>query len=185
MAKKIDWAYAEHLYITTSTMTLRELATRIGSTLATTGKRASAGSWQEKRERHVNEVTVAAAKQTAQRQSKSTSEVASELQHEAEQFKNLARSALVQFMSRSADGVRAEAHRFREVFRVFEGAARLIMLLIGLPTERSVVEEHRTGLENMPDDKLQEWYENLVKGNGRDGQGYPSEDEVADDRSGG
>ena len=175
---KTDWIHAEHLYVTSATLSTRDLARMLGVNLSTVGRHASKDGWEEKRKHHANALQTKSQKRTLDTQIKSVSETALELQREAEQFKSLARSALSEFVAQTPDGprpdIREAAHRFRDVFRVFEGASRLIMLLIGLPTERSVVEDHRSGLEEVSDEELERGLKRLIE------DGYASEDEAAE-----
>lgn len=66
-----------------------------------------------------------------------------------------------------------EAQKWAITQGPFREAAKVLMLLSGLPTERSVVEDHRTGLEEISDEELERGLKRLTE------DGYTSEDEAA------
>ncbi len=176
---KTDWGRVKRLYVTTNTLSLRDLADMLKVNLSTVGRHASSEGWDDGRKRYQDDLQTKLIEATARQQVKSVAEVASELQAEAEEWRSLARSAMSEFVKKDANGIshpdiRQDGQKFQKIAEVWHMASRMVMVLIGLPTERSVVESHKTGLEGASDEDVLAIYEEF-KRNG----GYVSEDEVA------
>lgn len=162
---RIDWLKAETLYIQNPTISYRGIAAETGVSYQSVAAQAKKGDWLAKREQYLNTRREAAARQAEKDGVKIVQETEKEIREVGQQLIAKVRRAIAKLPDEEAQKWAITQGPFRE-------AAKVLMLLAGLPTIRSEVSDTRTGLEAVSEDELQKWYARLKAEAGD----YPSED---------
>ncbi len=144
---RIDWLKAERLYVQNPAISYRGVAAKVGVSNQAVVKHAKDCDWLAKRDRYMTRLRTAAEDQAEKDGPKLVQQTEKDIREVG--------AKLLAKVCRALDKLPdEEVQKWALTQGPLREAAKVLMLLCGLPTERSQVEQTKTGLEDVSDEEL-------------------------------